>query len=550
MTFPDGLPGFEACRRFVLVARDRARAVHGRAGARRRDAAGVRRHRPAARRAGLRQRCSRGSISAARRRGGAAAALARARRVAAPDGRATVNLRAPLVINPRSMRGIQLRLDRQPPMRSITHCLAAGRAVLVFTRKLDEGIIIGDGIEVRVLRVGRTSVRLGVIAAPHVPVAPREIYDQIRAVNRLPLRRIRETAAEVAARLRRARRGRSRHDVDVDGPQVRRLAVAADRYGRAVARRRGHALARWASAGTCASVRVPSSLRVRRVVCLDLSCATRPGDRADGSWFLDHRGTLQGPRSSLIRRSHRHARLPHRGGVHDAGDADSGGLRARRGAACVLLTCRAVRRRDVSLPPARPRSCAVDGGSPVGRGIWPTSALRASCAPARTADLRRSARALLRPARTANPAGRHDEPRVRRGAAADASSRTRDLRRNMPRRQWRAPRRHHDDRSSASRARTSRSSSSILLRAAAGSRGACSTPRSDDARAGFKRLTLLVAETNARAAGSTEALGFSDRSGSSSPCGASRASSRRVAMDLVGARKAVGQAFRAAQRVR
>ena len=55
--------------------------------------------------------------------------------------------------------------------------------MLVFTRKLDEAIVIGDGIEVRVLRVGKDGVRLGVTAASHVPVHRREIYDQIKAAN-------------------------------------------------------------------------------------------------------------------------------------------------------------------------------------------------------------------------------------------------------------------------------------------------------------------------------------------------------------------------------
>ncbi len=55
--------------------------------------------------------------------------------------------------------------------------------MLVFTRKLDEAIIIGDGIEVKVLRIGKDGVRLGVSAAPHVPVHRREVYDQIRAAN-------------------------------------------------------------------------------------------------------------------------------------------------------------------------------------------------------------------------------------------------------------------------------------------------------------------------------------------------------------------------------
>ena len=55
--------------------------------------------------------------------------------------------------------------------------------MLVISRKRDEAIVIGDGIEVRVLRVGRDSVRIGVTAPAHVPVHRREIYDQIREAN-------------------------------------------------------------------------------------------------------------------------------------------------------------------------------------------------------------------------------------------------------------------------------------------------------------------------------------------------------------------------------
>jgi carbon storage regulator len=56
--------------------------------------------------------------------------------------------------------------------------------VLVITRKRDEAIIIGDGIEVRVLRLGRDGVRLGVTAPPSVPVHRTEIYELICAENR------------------------------------------------------------------------------------------------------------------------------------------------------------------------------------------------------------------------------------------------------------------------------------------------------------------------------------------------------------------------------
>ncbi|MGE0039798.1 MAG: carbon storage regulator CsrA [Vicinamibacterales bacterium] len=56
--------------------------------------------------------------------------------------------------------------------------------MLVFTRRRDEAIMIGDGIEIRVLRVGREGVRLGVSAPPTVAVHRREIYEQIRDENR------------------------------------------------------------------------------------------------------------------------------------------------------------------------------------------------------------------------------------------------------------------------------------------------------------------------------------------------------------------------------
>jgi carbon storage regulator len=55
--------------------------------------------------------------------------------------------------------------------------------VLVVTRKLNEAIVIGDGIEIVVLRNGREGVRLGITAPSHVPVHRREIYDTIKAAN-------------------------------------------------------------------------------------------------------------------------------------------------------------------------------------------------------------------------------------------------------------------------------------------------------------------------------------------------------------------------------
>ena len=55
--------------------------------------------------------------------------------------------------------------------------------MLVFTRKVDEAIMIGDGIEIRVLRVGKDGVRLGVTAPAEITVHRREIYEMVCAAN-------------------------------------------------------------------------------------------------------------------------------------------------------------------------------------------------------------------------------------------------------------------------------------------------------------------------------------------------------------------------------
>ena len=74
--------------------------------------------------------------------------------------------------------------------------------MLVVTRKLNQAIVIGDGIEVQVLRHGRDGVRLGITAPPHVAVHRREIYDLIRAENEGAVRRP-DDLRKVMERLRR-----------------------------------------------------------------------------------------------------------------------------------------------------------------------------------------------------------------------------------------------------------------------------------------------------------------------------------------------------------
>ena len=51
--------------------------------------------------------------------------------------------------------------------------------MLVLTRKPDQSIMIGDGVEVQVLSVGGEKVRLGITAPRDVSIFRNEVYDRI-----------------------------------------------------------------------------------------------------------------------------------------------------------------------------------------------------------------------------------------------------------------------------------------------------------------------------------------------------------------------------------
>ena len=51
--------------------------------------------------------------------------------------------------------------------------------MLVLTRKTGQSIMIGDGVEVRVLSVAGEKVRLGITAPRDVSIFRNEVYDRI-----------------------------------------------------------------------------------------------------------------------------------------------------------------------------------------------------------------------------------------------------------------------------------------------------------------------------------------------------------------------------------
>lgn len=63
-----------------------------------------------------------------------------------------------------------------------------GSHMLVVTRKKDEKLIIGNEIEVQVLRIGRDNVRLGIKAPAHISIYRHEIYEAIKQENVLAVK--------------------------------------------------------------------------------------------------------------------------------------------------------------------------------------------------------------------------------------------------------------------------------------------------------------------------------------------------------------------------
>lgn len=55
--------------------------------------------------------------------------------------------------------------------------------MLVFTRKKGESLIIGNEVEVTILSVGSSGVKLGVVAPRHVSVHRHEVFEAIEREN-------------------------------------------------------------------------------------------------------------------------------------------------------------------------------------------------------------------------------------------------------------------------------------------------------------------------------------------------------------------------------